>query len=116
MTRITAKGIPAMNPAKRVDIRASPPEFVSVVVPSAAILIMDVIALRAVGVASPECFFQGEAIFFNCLGDCFVAQNAPRSDILRIAEPSANDTMPTMNNDILFINANTWRAQRVGDP
>jgi hypothetical protein len=42
-----------------------------------AILIMDVIALRAVGVASPKCFFQGEAIFFNCLGDCFVAQNAP---------------------------------------
>jgi hypothetical protein len=32
MTRITAKGIPAMNPAKRVDIRASPPDFVSVVV------------------------------------------------------------------------------------
>jgi hypothetical protein len=50
-----------------------------------AILNMDVIALRAVGVASPECSFQGEAIFFNCLGDCFVAETAPRSDIMRIA-------------------------------
>jgi len=46
---------------------------------------VDVIALRAVGVASPESFFQGEAIFFNGLGDCFVAENAPRSDILRTA-------------------------------
>jgi hypothetical protein len=36
-------------------------------------------------IASPECSFQGEAIFFNCLGDCFVAETAPRSDILRIA-------------------------------
>jgi WD40 repeat protein len=59
----------------------------------AAILIMDVIASlcaplvwRAVGVASPEYSFQGEAIFFNGLGDCFVAETAPRSDILRIAE------------------------------
>jgi hypothetical protein len=37
-------------------------------------------------IASPECSFQGEAIFFNGLGDCFVAETAPRSDILRIAE------------------------------
>jgi hypothetical protein len=48
--------------------------------PHPAILIMDV-------VASPECFFQGEAICFNDLVDCFVAENAPRSDILRIAGP-----------------------------
>ena len=38
-------------------------------------------------------FFQGEAIFFNDLVDCFVAENAPRSDILRIAADSKSESV-----------------------
>jgi hypothetical protein len=53
----------------------SPGDNVPILLHETAILIMDVIALRAVGVASPECSFQGEAIFSNHPGDCFVAEN-----------------------------------------